>query len=97
MSWSQFYGRVRGRSKTAASRLGTEESGLTCEAACSLWCIETRWRRDESAKADVFEVWLMPWGDCRGTSRRLASGLVHENGFVDLEGPDPDDLEQSGH
>lgn len=72
MARSQFYGRLRGRSQTEATRLGTKDSGLRMVAASKTGAITVElWHRDGK---DYFDIYVTDWGGSRFDNISLATG-----------------------
>lgn len=72
MAWSQFYGKLRGRSQTEATRCGTKDSGLSMVAASKTGAITVKlWHRDGK---DYFDIRVTDWGSSRFYGIPLAIG-----------------------
>lgn len=80
MAWSQFYGWVKGRAQTRASRVGNKDSGLSLLAASKTGAITVElccWQ-----DKNCFEIRFVEWGDSKFEDILLARGS-----FTQGEGP----------
>ena len=72
---SHFYGTIRGKAKTAATRCGTKASRLETIAASWQGAVKVSLSHDETTGRDMASVELMPWYGS-GTFRVLYRGPV---------------------
>lgn len=65
---ARFYGVVKGRASTAATRTGHKTTGLT--TVCASWegAVESRVYYDAELGRDIVEVRLIPW---RGNGQNI--------------------------
>lgn len=76
MAWSQFYGEVKGRARTAAARSGTDDSGLRVFAASKTGAFVIHMVREQGHNA--FAVRVVPWGDSNFQEILLCTGRFVE-------------------
>lgn len=72
---SHFYGTIRGKAKTAATRCGTKASRLETIAASWQGAVKVSLSHDETTGRDMASVELMPWHGS-GTFRVLYRGSI---------------------
>jgi hypothetical protein len=72
MAWSQFFGKVTGRSSTAGTRVGTKDSGLSMLAASKTGAITVELRHWQGK--DYFELRFIEWGDSKFEDIPLLTG-----------------------
>jgi hypothetical protein len=80
MAWSQFYGWVKGRAVSEATRVGNKDTGLGVGAASKTGAIIVRMLHWQGQ--DCFEIRLTEWGESKFDDILLAKGS-----FVKGEGP----------
>lgn len=80
MAWSQFYGWLKGRAVTEATRVGNKDTGLQVGAASKTGAITVKMLHWNGV--DCFEIRLVEWGESKFDDIPLARGS-----FVKGEGP----------
>ena len=80
MAWSEFFGKIRGRSATEATRCGTKDSGLSMVCASKTGDITVR--MSHWGGRHCFEIKLTDWGSATFDEITLARGS-----FVGGEAP----------
>lgn len=73
---SQFYGTLKGQSRTRATRRGGKMSGITTQAASWAGGVEVYVYADEQG-TERYRVSLIPWQG-RGPAREICSGILGE-------------------
>jgi hypothetical protein len=76
MAWSQFFGKVTGRSSTAGTRVGTKDSGLSLIAASKTGAVTVE--LNHWGGKNCFEIRLTDWGDSKFDDIVLARGSFTE-------------------
>lgn len=76
MAWSQFYGWVKGRAETRASRCGDRDSGLHLLAASKTGAVTVELR--SWGGKNCFHIALVEWGDSKFDDIVLARGSFTE-------------------
>jgi hypothetical protein len=72
MAWSQFYGWVRGRAQSEATRVGNKDTGIQVGAASKTGAITVKMRHCDGQ--DYFEVRFIEWGDSKFEDIPIVSG-----------------------
>lgn len=72
MAWAQFYGWIKGRAVTKASRIGNKDTGLSLCAASKTGAITVELMHWEGK--DCFEIRFVPWGESSFDEIPLARG-----------------------
>ena len=72
---AHYYGLVRGRSRTEATRLGNRGSGIATVAASWQGCVRVELTHDEASGLDYARVTLSRWHGS-GVERELYAGPV---------------------
>lgn len=72
MAWSQFYGKLRGRSQTEATRCGNKDSGLSMVAASKTGAITVKlWH---AGGKNFFQVRITDWDGAAFDDIPIATG-----------------------
>jgi hypothetical protein len=88
MAWSEFYGKIRGRSSTEATRCGNRDSGLSMVAASKTGAITVKmWY---AGGKHFYQVRLTDWGSSNFDDIPLATGSfpTDEKGVPEIHLPD---------
>lgn len=74
----QFYGMLKGRGKTIATRVGVKESGLQTRARTRNGEIEVILFYDKTEKVDKYEIYLKHYHKVGNTKRLIEQGVIED-------------------